>query len=210
MISWIGGRLGYLRPITNIDLTTIVWKATRTGARGVEDLAVDPSRKGGNHARTVRRALGLKCVKEEECGVVIPMWDSDAGERVHGVLAIKLPHEILSSEFVANRAKWEEARADADWIDVPSFTHHEVTQRFGRQACWPISYFTDKVKLGNTDVFLAWLSGVHWYAEFADNMVAELYIAMQIALQWGLYVGSHTNRSQPQFPCNAGHAAHDA
>ena len=50
---------------------------------------------------------------------------------MHGVLAIKLPHEILSREFVANRAKWEAARTDVDWIDVPSFTHTRSPKGLG-------------------------------------------------------------------------------
>ena len=46
------GRIGWL------DLTTIAWRATKAGAVGVADLALDPCAKGLNHARGGAEQIG--------------------------------------------------------------------------------------------------------------------------------------------------------
>ena len=46
----------------------------------------------------------------------------------------------------------EKARSP-DNIDVPAFLEHPNTQKYGKDACWPCGYYTDKVKLGNESYY---------------------------------------------------------
>ena len=91
------GRIGWL------DLTTIAWHATRAGAVGVEDLALDPSAKGSNQARRARFRLGLGDLDALLYKVHIPMWDTRTSTRTMGLFIMKLPHETIAEDFVKNR-----------------------------------------------------------------------------------------------------------
>lgn len=142
---------GKLEPV---DLATIAFKATKAGARGAEDLGVDPQLKGDNHARVVRDALGLNAVKNEvlfECR--IPLWDANIAARRVRPMLVKLPHEALARDFYNNKSAYLKARSDPDNIDVPAFLDHPITQQFGKSECWPVGYYTDKVKLGNESFY---------------------------------------------------------
>ena len=57
LYHWTAGAL------TNKAICTTAWKHTRSGGTGTSDLGVNPSSKGGNHARATRRALGLDVVQ---------------------------------------------------------------------------------------------------------------------------------------------------
>ena len=137
-----------------IDIATIAWKATRAGAGGVSDLSVDPTMMGANHCRKIRIALGLRSVADHVLfGFQIPMWDMATGSRQMRELLVQLPHEALARDFLNNSKSYWKARADADWINVPNFLEHPVTQQFGANECWPCGYYTDKVKLGNASFY---------------------------------------------------------
>jgi hypothetical protein len=137
-----------------IDLCTLAWRATKAGARGVADLAVDPAHQGSNHARVVRKALGLdKVVDEVLFQIWVPKYDASIGRRVVSSMHVKLPHEALARDFQNNRSAYFQARRDDDDIMVPGFVQHPVTMEFGTDACWPCGYYTDKVKLGNESFY---------------------------------------------------------
>ena len=136
-----------------LDLATIAWKSTRAGAAGVEDLAVDPRQKGANQAARVRHALGLEALDARLYRTWIPMWDTHTSKRTMGLFVMKLPHECITEDFMKNKVAYEKARSDPDWIDVPSFTEHVVTKLHGKDECWPIGLYTDKVKLGPYNSF---------------------------------------------------------
>jgi len=142
---------GKLEPV---DVATLAWKATQAGAGGVKDLAVDPALKGDNHARVVRTALGLDCVKDDalfECSV--PLWDVYKAARSVRPMVVKLPHEAIAREYAHQREAYHKAREDTDNINTPAFLQHPVTQEVGSAACWPIGFYTDKVKLGNESFY---------------------------------------------------------
>ena len=140
--------------LDNMDLATIAWKATQAGARGVQDLAVNPVVKGDNHARAVRSALGLNSVKDEVLYTCrVPVWDVTTASRVVKDMLVKLPHETIARDFYNNRDAYIKARSDPDNIEVPAFLDHPVTHMYGRDHCWPIGYYTDKVKLGNESFY---------------------------------------------------------
>ena len=137
-----------------IDVATIAWQATEAGAGGVSDLSVDPKHGGDNHARKVRSELGLECVADQVLyEFKLPMFDMATGSRQMRELLVQLPHEALARDFLNNSASYWKARADADWINVPNFLEHPVTKKFGANKCWPCSYYTDKVKLGNASFY---------------------------------------------------------
>ena len=144
---------GHPRCISNVDLATIAWRATKAGAKGVEDLAVDPRSKGRNHSTRVKKALGLDAVEDDLHKISLPVWDTDTASRVIGTLFVKLPHEALAKDFLEKQAFYEAARMDPDNYHVRSFLNKPTTKRFGANNCWPCGYYTDKVKLGNTEGF---------------------------------------------------------
>jgi len=134
--------------IQPVDLATISWFATEAGAGGVSDLGVDPRLGGRNQSRKVREALGLKCVERLFLfKIKVPMWDCDTCSRKMGTLLVKLPHEALERDFLNNKKSYMKARAEPDW-DVQNFLDHPITKKLGAENCWPIGYYTDKVKLG--------------------------------------------------------------
>jgi hypothetical protein len=140
--------------LASVDVTTLAWKATRAGAGGVKDLAVDPALKGDNHARIVRSALGLGSVEDDvlyECDV--PLWDVYKGDRSERKMLVKLPHEAIARDFMHHRDAYLQSRQDPANINVPAFLEHPVTQEVGPENCWPIGYYTDKVKLGNESFY---------------------------------------------------------
>jgi hypothetical protein len=142
------GRLGA------IDLATIAWCATAAGAGGANDLAVNPDTQGANQARKVRSALGLDDVVAHvlyECR--IPVWDVATASRIVKMMYVKLPHEAIARDYRLNKDAYLKARSDIDNIEVPSFLDHPNTIRFGKEACWPVGYYTDKVKLGNDSFY---------------------------------------------------------
>ena len=128
-------------------------RATKAGAKGVEDLAVNPRSKGRNHATRVRKALGLEVVENELHPIALPMWCTDIASRYIGTLMVKLPHEALAKDFLQKQAFYEAARRDPDNYHVRSFLDKPVTKQFGADNCWPCGYYTDKVKLGHTGGF---------------------------------------------------------
>jgi hypothetical protein len=60
---------------SNKELTELSFYATQAGASGVSDLAMDPSKRGDNHARHIRKVLELVTVLEKLYYVRIPVWD---------------------------------------------------------------------------------------------------------------------------------------
>ena len=68
---------------TNDTLCTEAWLATQAGAVGVEDLALNPSSKGRNHARHVRDALGLNELKGKFYFVWTPLFCRQSQGRTH-------------------------------------------------------------------------------------------------------------------------------
>lgn len=144
---------GHPRCISNVDLATIAWRATKAGAKGVEDLAVNPRSKGRNHATRVRKALGLEAVENELHPISLPMCCTDTAPRYIGTMMAKLPHEALAKDFLQKRAFYEAARRDPDNYHVRSFLDKPVTKRFGADNWWPCGCYTDKVKSGNIEGF---------------------------------------------------------
>ena len=126
----------------------------KAGAGGVKDLAVDPEKKGANHARIIRSALGLDCVKDEILyNATIPLWDVYKGSRSERPMLVKLPHEAIARDFYNHKTAYLAARADTDNVNVPAFLQHPFVQRHGASECWPIGYYTDKVKLANESFY---------------------------------------------------------
>ena len=112
-----------------IDLCTLAWRSTKAGARGVEDLAVDPNQKGDNHAKVVRKALGLDKVSDAALYELhVPLYDAATGKRTVRPLPVKLPHEALARDFMNNSAAYWKARSDHDNIMVPGFVEHPLTK----------------------------------------------------------------------------------
>jgi hypothetical protein len=60
---------------SNLELTELSYYATQAGSRGVADLAVNPVSRGRNHARCIRKVLGLAAVLDKLYYVNIPLWD---------------------------------------------------------------------------------------------------------------------------------------
>ena len=108
--------------LNSTDVANIAWKAKRVGAGGVQDLAVDPTIKGGNKARAIRRALALDVVKDIY-QTQIPQRDVYRGSRCEP------PHEAIARDFHIHTAEYLAARADEDNLNVPSFLPHELVQR---------------------------------------------------------------------------------
>ena len=69
--QWVIGRL------SNKELCTLCWHATQAGASGVQDLALDPSRRGDNHARLIRSRLGLVAAHAQLYYVDVPLYCKD-------------------------------------------------------------------------------------------------------------------------------------
>ena len=64
------------RGLTAEALCKISYRATRAGAVGVEDLALDPALRGQNYGRHITKALGLKA--DWLYWTKVPMWDKKA------------------------------------------------------------------------------------------------------------------------------------
>jgi hypothetical protein len=77
-------RLWSLGELSNKGLCTICWYASQAGADGVSDLGLDPSKRGGNHARHIRDRLGLIRVRQQLYYVRVPMWNQACVSNAHG------------------------------------------------------------------------------------------------------------------------------
>ena len=100
--KWAAGRIGF------VDLGTIAWLATRAGAKGVEHLSVKPG--STNAAKTLRLALGLPKMDDILFPARIPLWDSHLEARTIRTMSIKLPHEALARDYIANKQFYHEKR----------------------------------------------------------------------------------------------------
>jgi hypothetical protein len=79
----------------NKTLCDVAWFATKAGARGMSDFAVNPEASGSNHSKKVRSALKLDLDRELYTLSDLPVWDSKSNKRTTTSFALRLPHEAL-------------------------------------------------------------------------------------------------------------------
>ena len=144
---WAKGRL----PM--VDVCLLSHSHTMSGGCGVEDLAVSPQLKGDNYGKRVRQALGLDEIAQRLYKLCTIVWDNEAGCRKEIWIAVRLPHEIIARDAVRHPELYDRSSVDPDDVNVPSFLQHPITQQFGAANVHPGGYYTDKVKLGQSDSF---------------------------------------------------------
>ena len=138
----------------------LAWKA---GARGVSDIAVNPTAKGMNHSRRLYRAMGLETLHAHCYEILnVPLYDKKLHRRVYGTYTIRCPHEVLREAFERDPGIWDIRKHDPDDWNVPSFTGHPLTIQYGVQYVKPIGLYTDKVKLNLNEGFLRCSVGLLW------------------------------------------------
>ena len=187
-----------------IDVATIAWKATQAGAKGVEDLSVNPDSRGANHSRLVKSVLGLNNVESEVLYAYdIPMWDAHEGERSIRRMLVKLPHEAIARDFQRRQAEYIKARSDPDNIGVPAFLEHPVTQEFGKDQCWPIGYYTDKVKLGNESFYRGSVKRTIMRSSITCWVFKCSDLCRCGCKQWALHHGCFANGDELLSQCSA-------
>ena len=99
------------------DVAELAWSAMKVGAKGVDDLAVNPASKGMNAARRVRTALGLDLVEHEVLfQTQVPLWDVYEGDRRVRPLLIMLPHEAIARDYLLNKESTNQDNADQEHI----------------------------------------------------------------------------------------------
>ena len=138
--------------LTARSLCTIAWHATRAGAKGIEDLALDPS--SSNAAAHVRRAVGARA-KSTFYWFDLPLWDHKEEERLLFSFPICLPHEEFASLYKLSPSDFHVEECEDVFDLPPQYYTHEVYQEHQHMAC-PIGYFSDAVPHTNRDSFFAY------------------------------------------------------
>jgi len=141
------------RRFTGADLCTLAHSHTMSGGCGVDDLKVSPSQKGDNQARKLRTAFGLGDVKLKCYELLVPIWDGDLEVRSETWIPVRLPHEVIARDYEHRPEAYSKNHVDRDDYMTNSFLEHPVTVEFGHEAVWPIGFYTDKVRLGQSDSF---------------------------------------------------------
>jgi hypothetical protein len=133
------------------------------GARGVEDLAVDPTASGGNHARKVRECLGLTLVDNDLTTLKqIPFWDPAVNKRVLRDFTMRLPQDCIAEEYRREPSIHYALSSHPEQWDVASFTTHPIVRALGTDKVAGLGMYSDKVPVRKSDSFLRVSVGCVW------------------------------------------------
>ena len=144
------------------SLCSDYWYHVVSGGCGTEDLALDPAKLGSNQSRFFRKKLGLGMVRYYLYQIFIPMHNPESGEREILPLWVHLPHERIHRHRERHVSLYERRSIDRDNYLAPSFCNHPLVQRHGVANVEPFGYYTDKVRLGQTESFYRGSCGITW------------------------------------------------
>ena len=115
------------------------------------ELALDPDKKGNNHARVLSKALNSKSADEKLYSVPTAVWDENLNRSVDGTVLVRLPHEIFHEVWQSNPKSMQVRYQDpSDW-DVPAFTKHPIAVANGVTNVTPITIYADATPYKSDD-----------------------------------------------------------
>ena len=125
-----------------------------TGGSGVDDLALDPAKKGQNQSRHLAVALDCKHVDGRLYEVPTLLWNDHASKLVDGRILMFLPHEMMGDVDVKDlNTRFQ----DPETWDYPAFKDHLVCQAYGRENVFPLTVYADATpfRANDADSFYA-------------------------------------------------------
>ena len=131
--------------------------ASRSNGEGLQDLAVDPTTRGRNHARKVRGDSGLGLSPSGLDGTLafldIPAWNAHENKQYRAKMAVRLPHDCIRSMWEENADKLRTTSYQEEDYMVPAVMEHPVVQLHGVEHVVGLRLYSDKVKLNRYDTF---------------------------------------------------------
>lgn len=109
----------------------------------MSDLALDPDKKGNNHARVLNKALDYKKIDKQLYMVPTKLWSDKAGKCVDGDLPMWLPHEMMDDLWQSDAKSMQPRYVDPSCWDMPAFKQHAVTKANGVDTTCPLTLYAD-------------------------------------------------------------------
>ena len=128
---------------------------TQVGGLGVGHLAVDPNKRGENHAKLIRAKLDLPGFILNSLGFVakVPIWDEQVQKRVRVDFPIRLPEDCIAVDLQLEPDTYDISKIDPDEWNVESFVGHPNARKYGIMRAKPTGFYTDKISYAKKDSF---------------------------------------------------------
>ena len=157
LLKWAG----YSRwRLSSKDVCSMAFTHQMSGGCGCADIMLDPDKKGENHTRHLRTALSLNDTKETVYFVQTWIWDDAEGDRKQTYIPVRLPHEVLALDFERRPHLYDIAAVDEADLFTADFLEHPVTKQFGRRNVHPTGFYSDKLKIGQSDSITRFSVGI--------------------------------------------------
>ena len=134
-----------------IAVCSIAYHATRAGAVGVEDMAMDPESR--HQAEHLRDALNARSSAAFFVGSV-PMWDSRTEDRAFSPFPLSLPHEEFARVWAKHPWELDVANAEEDSLPATLYDHPAYHER--GDGAVPVGLFSDAVPHTKKESFIVW------------------------------------------------------
>jgi len=162
--------------ISSEAVCSMSWHATRAGATGVADLALNP--KLTKQAEHLRKALHVRA-KDSFYLSRVPMWDKVDECRKMFDFPMYLPHDAFGKNIARDPKAFDPAMNDNAFLP-PSYFDHPLYLTKGANAC-PVGYFSDAVPHTNRDSFFAF----YWSSIFSRERFLICSLRKQDLCQCG-------------------------
>ena len=90
----------------------------------------------------------------------IPQWSPALQKRVMAPLWVKLPHEVIARLFERSPSDFDLSRIPRDDYVTETYAGHALVKQYGIGTVLPLGFYSDKVKLGQSDNFVRGNIGV--------------------------------------------------
>ena len=134
------------------DVATIAYYASRAGATGVADLAVDPSDSSGRAAERLQKVFSGRA-RDLFYWTDVTMFDKKTSTRTPMRFPMHLPHENFAKQHRLDEKFATCVRTAAAEDLPPSFASHPVVVAKGADWTVALGYFSDAVPHTHSDSF---------------------------------------------------------
>ena len=136
--------------MTSEAVCTFAWHATRAGALGIADFALNP--KSHHQAEFLRSRMHARA-KESFYLAKVPVWNQRDQQREVMEFPMNLPHEAFAKAFPKDPAAFDPEQHDGSRLPRLYYEHEVYKNKQGKAS--PVGYFSDAVPHTHRDSFFA-------------------------------------------------------
>ena len=118
----------------------------------MEDVALDPDKRGDNHSRHMSIVLDYRQVDKRLYHVPTQIWNNKTAKPMKGEILLWPPHEMMAEVKETSPKTLRTGSQDPSTWDFPSFTTHMVTTAYGVEDTFPITVYADCTPFRANDV----------------------------------------------------------